>query len=212
MAGHKIFEAVMGKYIKFVVGILLILMSFVGIINLFSGQVEETGRRIAENGVDVTGVVEKRERHIVGVRIGRIPAGTVYYTMTYNFTTREGEKYGGEVDVSKDQAYALQDGQTISVRYLDGQPSINSATGFEDYFSAEDAENVPYGTFIFSSLLFFCGGLYLTISSWLKIRPASGGGGAAASRMAGMRVQQAAASAPAGGAPSGGRSSGFGKR
>ena len=201
----------MGKYIKFVLGILLIFMSFVGIINLFSGKVEDVGRHIAENGVDVTGVVEKRERHIVGVRIGRIPAGTVYYTMTYNFTTREGEKYGGEVDVSKEQAYSLQDGQTISVRYLNGQPSINSATGFEDYFSAEDARNPPYGTFIFSSLLFFCGGLYLTISSWLRIRPASGGG-AAASRMAGMRSQAAAASAPAGGASSGGRSSGFGKR
>ncbi|HMB48125.1 MAG TPA: DUF3592 domain-containing protein [Afifellaceae bacterium] len=201
----------MGNYIKLGIGALLILLSFVGIFSLFSGQVEEVGRQIAENGIDVTGTVEKRERHIVGVRIGRIPAGTIYYTMTYNFTTQEGQKYGGEVDVSKEQAYALQDGQTISVRYLNGQPSINSATGFEDYFSAADAEDVPYGTFIFSSLLFFSGGLYLVVSSWFRIRPASGGG-AASARLAGMRAQPSAAGAPAGGGQDGGRSGGFGRR
>jgi hypothetical protein len=70
---------------------------------------------------------------------------------------------------------------------------------------------VPYAPIIFSSLLFFCGGLYLAWSSWLKIRPASGGG-SAAGRMAAMRGQSVSASAPAGGASSGGRASGFGKR
>jgi hypothetical protein len=143
--------------------------------------------------------VEKREKHTFRARWGKVAGNDVYYTMAYNFKTREGEKYGGEINVSKEQAYALQDGQTIDVRYLDGQPTVNSVIGIQEYMTAEDAENVPTGTIIFSSLLFFCGGLYLTISSWFKIRPASGGSGSAASRMAGMRMQQTAASAPAGG-------------
>jgi hypothetical protein len=113
--------------------------------------------------------------------------------------------------VSKEQAYALQDGQKIPVRYLDGQPSINSAIGFEDYFSAEDAEAVPYGPMIMASLVFFFGGGYLVWSGWSKIRPSSGGG-AASARMAGMRVQSSAASAPSAGGQGGGRSGGFGRR
>jgi hypothetical protein len=199
----------MGKYIKLVVGVLLIIFGVTGPISLMSGQYEEVGRHIAENGIDVTGVVEKRERHILVGRVGPIPGGTVYYTMTYKFTTREGETYGGEVDVSKEQAYSLQDGQTITVRYLDGQPSINAPTAFKHYFSAEDAENVPYGTFIVSSLMFFLGGAWLAWSGWSKIRPAAPAG---RSRVAAMRSQAMASSSPAPAAAAPRGRSGFGKR
>jgi hypothetical protein len=114
--------------------------------------------------------------------------------MSYKFTTREGETYGGEVDVSKEQAYALQDGQPITVRYLDGQPTINAPTAFKDCFSAADADDVPTGTIIFSSLLFLLGGAWLAWSGWSAIRPAAPAG---RSRVAAMRSQAMASSAPA---------------
>jgi len=199
----------MGKYIKLVFGVLLIILGVTGPISLLSGQYQEVGRHIAENGVDVTGVVEKRMRHILVGRVGPIPGGTVYYTMHYKFTTREGETYGGEVDVSKEQAYALQDGQTITVRYLDGQPTINAPTAFKDYFSAEDAENVPTGSIIFASLLFLLGGLWLAWSGWSAIRPTAPVG---TSRVAAMRSQAMAASAVAAPAAASRGRSGFGRR
>lgn len=162
----------MWAYVKFAIGAFMILGALSGTASLLNGDLEKTAKHIVENGVTTNGVIEKRTRHIVAGRYGKIAGGMVYYTMNYNFTAADGRKYGGEVDVTKEQAYALQDGQQITVRYLDGQPSINAALGFKEYMSEKDLEELPYGTMIFSFMLFFFGGLWLCYSNWQRIKPA----------------------------------------
>ncbi len=162
----------MKKYVKFVIGILLILMSAQSVILPFSDTLEKSGRRIVENGTDTIGTIEKRTKHTVKARWGRVGGWGSYYTMTYNFRTAEGELYGGELNISKEQALAAHDGQQIKIRYMKGQPSINSPTQYREYMTAEQAKDVPLGPFIFGGLLFFAGGVWLTWSSWRQIRSA----------------------------------------
>ena len=200
----------MWKYVKFVLGIFLIFASVTGIVSVFSGEVEEVGKRIAENGVDTTGVIESRTEHFVAVRRGWIGGFGRYYTMKYAFTTLDGKKYSGEINITKDQAYSVRDGQQIRVRYYANQPSINAPLGFKKYMTARDAEDVPYGTMIFSALLMFLGGAWLTWSNWRRIRPARQPLSAAA-RMAAARGQPVAGSAPGPVARSGGNAM-FGRR
>ena len=119
------------------------------------------------------GVVEKVEQVTVAARWGKIGGVGRYYTMTYGFETADGVRYSDEINISKEQAYTVQKGDEIRVRYYAKQPSINSALGFEEYMTAEDAENLPMGTIILSMLLFFFGGAWLAWSSWRRIRPAS---------------------------------------
>ncbi len=71
--------------------------------------------------------------------------------MTYSFTTADGRKIGSEINISKEDAYAVRDGQKIQVRYNKQQPTINAALGFKEYFSQEDVENLPYGMIFFSA-------------------------------------------------------------
>ncbi len=163
----------MWNYVKFGLGLLLMLSTVIGAISVMKGDAHEAGRRIVEGGVDTTGVVEKVEQVTVAARWGKVGGMGRYYTMTYGFTTKDGVSYSDEINISKEQAHAVQIGDEIGVRYYANQPTINSALGFEEYMTAEEAENVPFGTFAFSMLLFFFGGAWLTWSSWRRIRPAS---------------------------------------
>ncbi len=161
----------MWKYVKFVSGILLILMSFASLSSLFSGQVEETGRRIVENGVTVDGFITERVEHTVAAKRGRIGGIGRYYTIKYKFTTLDGKTYSDEINVTKKEAYDAEDGERIKVRYYSKNPEINSALGYEEYMTEADAADVPVGAFVFSALLFFCGGAWLTYSSSRRIWP-----------------------------------------
>ena len=161
----------MWKYVKFVLGLFLILCSVAGAFSFFSGQAEQAGMRIVENGVDVKGIVEKREQVTVAARWGRVGGMGRYYTMTYSFQTLEGAKYGGELNVSKEQAYSVNDGDEITVRYYAKQPSINSPLGFKEYMTAEDARDLPWGAIVFALVLFAGGGGWLVWSNWRRIRP-----------------------------------------
>ncbi len=162
----------MRAYVKFVLGILIILSCVIGSFSLLRGDFQKVGRQIVEGGVDTTGVIEKREQVTVAARYGKVGGIGRYYTMTYNFTTLEGEKYSSEINISKEQAYAVSDGDEISVRYYAKQPSINSALGFKEYMTAEEAEDVPVATFVFSIGLMLLGGAWLAWSGWRQIRPA----------------------------------------
>lgn len=162
----------MWTYIKLILGVLLIIGSIGGGSALFTGDLTEAGRRIVEGGVDTTGVIKKRTEHTVVGRLGRAVGGGRYYSIEYQFTTKDGKTYSKEINVSKKDAYAAHEGQQIRVRYYDKQPSINSALDYKEYMTMEDAEDVPVGTIVFSALLMFGGGVYLTWSSWNKIRPA----------------------------------------
>jgi len=142
----------MWSYVKFIFGIILIFASAAGALSVFSGDVERVGRRIVENGVDATGVIESRTEHLVAGRWGRIAGAGRYYTIKYNFTTLDGLKYSSAINVSQDQAYTARDGQQIRVRYYADQPSVNSALGFKEYMTDEDVKNAPLETFLLSSL------------------------------------------------------------
>ncbi len=177
----------MGKYIKLVIGLFLVLTSTVGAFSVLTGGVEEAARRIVENGVDTTGVIEHRTKHTVRGRVGRIGGKGTYYTMTYSFVTKEGEKYGGEVNVTEEQAYALTDGEKITVRYHAKQPSISSPLGFEEYMTEQDVQELPKGMMLGSSLFMLLGGLWLAWSGWRRIQEETG-------LFAGMGQSQAASS------------------
>lgn len=178
----------MWKFVKFGLGLLLIFASFAGVSALFDGTIEESGRRIVENGKDTTGTIESRIEHTVAGRFGKLRGAGKYYSIKYRFTADDGKTYGGEVNVSKEQAYAYQDGQKIPVRYMSGQPSINSPLDFEDYMTMEDAENAPIGTILFSAVLFLLGGAYMCWSSWQAIKPAPSA--RSVSRAAGVAARQ----------------------
>ena len=170
--------------------------------------------RIAENGVDVEGVVESRTRTLVAGRYGKVGGFANFYTMTYRFTTLDGRTLSQEINISKEQAHRTADGQKITVRYYRDQPTINSPLGFEEYMTKKDAKNLPYGTMIFSAGLMFLGGAWLAWANWRRIRPGHDTSVSAA-RMAAAR--KAGISAPSGPATSHGpgavaRSGGFGRR
>lgn len=162
----------MWSYVKFIFGIILIFASAAGALSLFSGDVERVGRRIVENGVDTTGVIESRTEHLIAGRWGRIAGAGRYYTIKYNFTTLDGRTYSSEINVSQDQAYTARDGQQIRVRYYADQPSVNSALGFKEYMTDEDVKNAPLETFLLSALLMLIAGAWLIVSSWKHILPA----------------------------------------
>ena len=155
----------MWKYVRFMLGIFLIMISIGGFFALQSGSFEETAMRIVQGGTNTDGEVVSTTRHIVAARWGKIGGAGVYYTMKYRFTTLEGESYSGEIDVTKDQTYSVNDGQEIRVRYFADQPSINAPLGFKQYMSRKDAENQPYGTIIVNNILSFLGGIWLTWAS-----------------------------------------------
>ena len=157
--------------IKLVLGVMLMLSSVAGTISFISGDAQEAGMRIVEGGVDTVGIIEKREQVTVAARWGRAGGMGRYYTMTYSFKTKDGRKYSGEINISKEQAYTISDGQEITVRYYDNQPTINAPLGFKEYMTKEDALNLPWGTIVFATLLFFFGGAWLTWSAWRQIRP-----------------------------------------
>ncbi len=172
----------MRDYIKLIIGAFLVLASAAGAFSALNGTAKKAAQSIVDNAVDTTGVIEKRTKHTVAARRGKIAAGGIYYSMTYGFTTLDGKKYSNEINISKEDAYAVSDGQKIAVRYNKNQPTINSATGFRDYFSQEDVENLPYGTILFSAFLMLMGGLWLCWSGGRNIFPSGmtfspGGGG-----------------------------------
>jgi len=172
----------MRDYIKLILGAFLVMASATGAFSALNGTAKQAAQSIVDNAVDTTGVIEKRVKHTVAARKGKIGAMGSYYTMTYGFTTLEGKKYSAEISVSKEDAYAVNDGQKIAVRYNKNQPTINAATGFKDYFSQEDVENLPYGTILFSAFLMLMGGLWLCWSGGRNIFPSGaqfslGGGG-----------------------------------
>ena len=164
----------MGGYIKLICGALLVLASLVGGLNMVMGGAKEAAQRIVDNAVDTTGVIEHRTKHTVTVRRGKIGGRGSYYTMTYSFVTADGKKYGSEINISEEDAYAVRDGQEITVRYNKTQPTINAAIGFKDYFSQEDVENLPIGTMLFTTFLMVLGGLYLCWSGWRSVGPSLG--------------------------------------
>ena len=195
----------MWAYVKIAIGASLILTTIAGAIGAMKGDLEEAGMRIAEGGVDVPGFIEKREQVTMGLKAGKIGGLGRYYTMTYRFTTLDGRTLGGEINISKEQAYSTKDGQEITVRYYENQPSINAPLGFKEYMTKEDAQDLPWGTIIFANILFFCGGLWLIWSGWRKI-----GGGVSMPSMGGGRgraVSQSRIDSVASG-----NSGGFGRR
>ena len=161
----------MGNYVKLIFGALLVVASIAGSIKLMTGGAQESVRRIVANGTDTTGVVEKRVRHIVAGRYGKAIGGGVYYSLTYSFTTLEGQKYGGTINVTKEQAYSVGDGEQIQVRYNKQQPTINAPLRFKEYMTNEDADELPFGTMIFTSLLMLLGGAWLAWSGGRHIIP-----------------------------------------
>lgn len=199
----------MRQYIKFVLGILIICSSVIGSISLLRGGLQEAGRRIVEGGVDTTGIIEKREAVTVAARFGKVGGIGRYYTVTYSFTTLDGVKYSSEINISKEQAYSVSDGDQIRVRYYADQPSISSALGFKEYMTAEEAEDVPVGTVVFSISLMLLGGAWLIWSSWRHIRPERAS--VSTDRVAGNRMpspspnRTGAVARPAGGRMFGGR-------
>lgn len=164
----------MRGFIKLFFGAFLILAGVSGIVSAFNGTLQESAQRIVNNGVDTTGIIEKREKHTVKAKVGKIGGRGTYYTMTYSFTTLEGKKYGSTINVSEEDAYAVRDGQKIAVRYNKEQPSINAATGFKDYFSQEDIEELPIGMFVGVGLTMLLGGLWLCWSGWGNVQPLLG--------------------------------------
>ena len=159
----------MGKYIKLVIGVFLVFSSIVGGVNILSGGLQATGMRIVENGTDTVGYVEKRVKHTVGAKIGRVPGIGAYYMIHYRFKTLDGKSYSDSVKATKEQAYAMRDGQKLNIRYMKGQPSINSVMDIETYMDEETARDVPWGAVIPALLAFFFGGLWLVWSSWRAI-------------------------------------------
>jgi hypothetical protein len=162
----------MWAYIKFALGLLIMFAAVNGAFTVFNGGAEKSARRIVENGVNANGVVEKRTQHIVAGRYGKAVGGGVYYTLSYNFTTIEGVKYGGKINVTKEQAYSVRDGEKIVVRYMKGQPSINAPLRFKEYMSEQDIAELPYEMMAFSFALFFLGGLWLCWANWSQVMPA----------------------------------------
>ncbi len=161
----------MRGYIKLIFGAALIMASVSGMFSAVDGTAKNAAQSIVDNAVDTTGIIEKRTKHTVTARKGKIGGRGSYYTMTYSFATAEGRRYSSEINISKEDAYAVNDGQKIAVRYNKKQPAINAATGFKDYFSQEDVENLPYGTILFSAFLLLLGGGWLCWSGWRNIQP-----------------------------------------
>ena len=145
----------MWKYLKLVIGIFLLLGCVAGVISISSGEMQKAGRRIAENGVDTVGVIDSRIEHTVAARYRRIGGIGRYYTIKYSFTTLDGRKYSDEINVSKEQAYSATEGLEINIRYYADQPSINSPLDYEEYMTAEAAEDLPVGTIIFAHCLLY---------------------------------------------------------
>ncbi|MGB7286737.1 MAG: DUF3592 domain-containing protein [Salaquimonas sp.] len=197
----------MGKYIKLIMGVFLLFAAVVGGWNILNGGMQKTGMRIVENGVTTVGHVEKRVQHLVGAKVGRLPGLGAYYMVHYNFTTEDGKSYSDSVKVTKEQAYAMQDGQQIQVRYMNGQPSINSVLGIQTYMSEEDAKTVPWGAVIPALAIFLLGGLWLIWSGWTAI----GGSGPSFSRKDNYQLDRAALLNSQPGQGSGGQPM-FGKR
>ena len=167
--------AAMRGYLKLIFGALLILSSGAGMLAAVDGTIEESAQAIVDNALDTTGVIEKRTKHTVTARKGKIGGRGSYYTMTYSFTTLEGKKYSSEINISKEDAYAVNDGQKIAVRYNKKQPSINAALGFKEYFSQEDVEDLPVGMILSTAFTMLLGGLWLCWSGWRTVQPSFGG-------------------------------------
>ena len=162
----------MWPYIKFVLGLLLILMAVVGCFAVVGGDMGEGIKRIARGGVDTVGVIDRRIVHYTGVRVGRVVGGGRSYTIHYSFRAKDGRKYGGKVDVTKEQAEAASDGQQIAIRYYSKNPSINAALAYKSYAKESDAKKMPVGTVIFTMLLFLLVGGWMVWSAWVRIAPA----------------------------------------
>ncbi len=160
---------IMGKYIKLIAGLFLLLSAVIGGFNIFSGGMERVGMEIVRNGTNTIGYVEKRVKHTVAAKLGRIPAGGAYYMMHYRFKTKEGKLYGDLIKVSKKQAYALKDGQELNIRYMKGQPNINSVMGIETYMTETQAREVPWSAVVAGLAIFILGGLWLVWSGWRAI-------------------------------------------
>ncbi len=206
----------MWKYVKFLIGLSMMSTSLIGSTAFFDGTLEESALRIAENGVDVEGVIESRTRTFVAGRYGKVGGFANLYSMKYRFTTLDGRTLSQEIGITKAQANRTRDGQKITVRYYRDQPTINSPLGFEEYMTRKDAKNLPYGTMIFTSVLLFLGGAWLTFANLWRIRRARAGGSAVdTSRMtAARRAGIASPSGPPAGHGPGAvaRSGGFGRR
>lgn len=164
----------MRGFIQLFFGAFLLLAGGVGILRAFDGTLEKTAQSIVNNGVDTTGIIEKREKVTVKAGVGKIRGLGSYYTMTYSFTTLEGKKYGSTINVSEEDAYTVRDGQKITVRYNKQTPTVNAALGFKDYFSQEDVENQPTGLFVGVGLFMLLGGVWLCWAGWRNVQPMFG--------------------------------------
>jgi hypothetical protein len=165
----------MWKYVKLVLGVLML---FLGGFNLFfvaSGGFEkswkESSSRLRDNAVPTTGVITGRYQHTTAARVGRIGGIGQHYSIKYSFETRDGKKYGGEVDVTKEQATTLNDGAPIRIKYDSANPSINSALEFErDHSNISKNEPMPVAPMLAVMMGLLLGGGWLTWSSWQRIR------------------------------------------
>lgn len=129
----------MWKYLRLIFGALFLLSAANGFSGNLNKSALEALERIDKGGIDTIGTIERRVENIVGVKIGRIPAGTIYYTIYYNFTTADGRKLGDSVDVSRQEAYGTQDGEAIRIRYYEQNPTINSALDYQTFATMDEA-------------------------------------------------------------------------
>ena len=160
----------MWKYVKFVSALFLMFAAFAGLKALFAGELGKTAQKFVENGIDTYGVIEKRVQHIVAGRVGRFGGAGVYYTLTYSFEAHDGRTYSNEIDVPKETAYAVADGQRIRVRYYRDQPTVNAAVDFKAYWTKEDVKDQPYTLVLTMCILMFLGGGLWAWLNWCRIR------------------------------------------
>ncbi len=165
----------MWKYVKFALGVLMLIVGGFNIVFVATGGFEnswkETANRLRENAVPTTGVITGRYLHTTAARVGRIGGIGQHYSIKYSFETRDGKKYGGEVDVTKEQATTLNDGAPIRIKYDANNPSINSALGFEnDHSNIREDEPTPVGPMMATMLILLLGGGWLTWRNWNRIR------------------------------------------